>query len=117
MNNIKIHRPINSRYAFEADEFAARKTVFDYDLTNETERSAEEIAELVFHMTNAPKEMLSEQELKFASAFRDKGNYSLSTGDIVEVDGEHFLCESIGWRKVDRAIMQQMANSNHGQDI
>ena len=110
MNNIKIHRPINSRYAFEADEFAARKTVFDYDLTNETERSAEEIAELVFHMTNAPKEMLSEKELKFASAFRDKGNYSLSTGDIVEVDGEHFLCESFGWKKIENPIYPLVNN-------
>lgn len=110
MNKIKIHRPINSRYAFEADEFVTRKTIFEYDLpTIKKERFAEEVAELVFHMTNAPKEMLSEKELKFASAFRDKGNYSLSTGDIVEVNGEHFLCESIGWKTVDPEIMEQMA--------
>ena len=118
MNKIKIHRPINRRYAFEADEFVTRETIFEYDLpTIKKERFAEEVAELVFHITNAPEEMLSEQELECASAFRNKKNYSLSTGDIVEVDGDHFLCESVGWKKVDPSIMQQMVNSNHGQDI
>ena len=142
MNKIKIHRPINRRYAFEADEFVTRKTIFEYKLpTIKKERFAEEVAELVFHITNAPEEMLSEEELEVAKAFRDKGNYSLSTGDIVEVDGDMFLCESIGWKKVDpntievlhkhakmyldnvmkckmqAAKMQAAANSNHGQDI
>ena len=118
MNKIKIHRPINRRYAFEADEFVTRKTIFEYDLpTIKKERFAEEAAELVFHITNAPEEMLSEEELEVAKAFRDEGNYSLSTGDIVEVDGDMFLCESIGWKKVDPSIMQQMENSNHGQDL
>lgn len=118
MNNIKVHRPLEFRGAFDADENTERKVIFEYELpTIKKERFAEEVAELVFHITNAPKELLSEEELKCALAFRDKGNYSLSTGDIVEVDGEHFLCESVGWKKVDPSIMQQMANANHGQDI
>jgi hypothetical protein len=142
MNNIKVHRPINRRYAFEADEFVTRNVIFEYELpTIKKERFAEEAAELVFHITNAPEEMLSEEELEVAKAFRAKGNYSLSTGDIVEVDGEMFLCESFGWKKVDpstvealhkhakmyldnvmkckmhAAKMQAAANSNHGQDL
>lgn len=111
MNNIKVHRPINHRFSFEADENTERTVVFEYELpTIKKERFAEEVAELVFHMTNAPKEMLSEKELKFASAFRDKGNYSLSTGDIVEVDGEHFLCESFGWKKIENPIYPLVNN-------
>ena len=142
MNNIKVHRPINRRYAFEADEFVTREIIFEYELpTIKKERFAEEVAELVFHITNAPEEMLSEEELRVVKAFRGKGNYSLSTGDIVEVDGDMFLCESIGWRKVDpntievlhkhakmyldnqmkckmqAAKMQAAANSNHSQDL
>jgi len=102
MNNIKVHRPIEHCFSFEVDENTERKVVFEYELpTIKKERFGEEAAELVFHITNAPEEMLSEEELEVAKAFRDKGNYSLSTGDIVEVDGEMFLCESFGWKKVD----------------
>ena len=54
----------------------------------------------MFHITNAPEEMLSEQELEVAKAFRDGDNYSMSTGDVVEVDGEMFLCESFGWKRI-----------------
>ena len=50
---------------------------------------------------NAPEEILSEIERKIASGFRSiEGNYSLSTGDVVEVDGTKFLCESFGWKEI-----------------
>ena len=102
MNNIKIHRPLNHRFSFEADENTERKVVFEYELpTIKKERFGEQVAELVFHITNAPEEMLSEEELKVANAFRAKDNYSLSTGDVVEVDGDYFLCESFGWKQVE----------------
>ena len=100
-NSIKIHRPINSRYAFEADEFATRTKIYEAVIPQiKKERFGDEVAEFVFHILNAPEEMLSEVELKIANDFRAPGNYSLSTGDIVEVDGVGFLCESFGWKEV-----------------
>jgi hypothetical protein len=38
--------------------------------------------------------------LSIAKEFRALGNYSLSTGDVVEVDGTKFLCESFGWKEI-----------------
>ena len=100
-NSIKIHRPINSRYAFEADEFATRNKIYEAVIPQiKKERVGEEVAELMFHILNAPEDMLSEVEIKIANNFRALGNYSLSTGDIVEVDGVGFLCESFGWKEV-----------------
>ena len=100
-NSIKIHRPINSRYAFEADEFATRNKIYEAVIPQiKKERVGEEVAELMFHILNAPEEMLSEEEIEIANDFRAPGNYSLSTGDIVEVDGVQFLCESFGWKEV-----------------
>ena len=100
-NSIKIHRPINSRYAFEADEFATRNKIYEAVIPQiKKERVGEEVAELMFHILNAPEEMLSEEEIEIANDFRSPGNYSLSTGDIVEVDGVGFLCESFGWKEV-----------------
>ena len=100
-NSIKIHRPINSRYAFEADEFATRNKIYEAVIPQiKKERVGEEVAELMFHILNAPEEMLSEEEIEIANDFRAPGNYSLSTGDIVEVEGVGFLCESFGWKEV-----------------
>lgn len=100
-NSIKIHRPSEFRGSSDADENTERNVVFECDLpTIEKERFAEEAAELMFHILNAPKEMLSEVELQIANDFRALGNYSLSTGDVVEVDGVGFLCESFGWKEV-----------------
>jgi len=103
-NSIKIHRPINSRYAFEADEFATRTKIYEAvipQLANNLQiKSGMQIAERMFHILNAPEEMLSEVEIEIANDFRAPGNYSLSTGDIVEVDGVRFLCESFGWKEV-----------------
>jgi len=103
-NSIKIHRPINSRYAFEADEFVTRTKIYEAvipQLANNLQiKSGMQIAERMFHILNAPEEMLSEVEIEIANDFRAPGNYSLSTGDIVEVDGVRFLCESFGWKEV-----------------
>ena len=100
-NSIKIHRPINSRYAFEADEFATRNKIYEAVIPQiKKERVGEAVAVLMFHILNAPEEMLSEEEIEIANDFRAPGNYSLSTGDIVEVDGVGFLCESFGWKEV-----------------
>ena len=100
-NSIKIHRPINRRYAFEADEFATRTKIYEAVIPQiKKERVGAEVAELMFHILNAPEEMLSEEEINIANDFRVPGNYSLSTGDIVEVDGVRFLCESFGWKEV-----------------
>lgn len=101
-NKIKIHRPTNRRDQWDADENTSRSEIFECDLpTIKKERFAEEAAELMFHILNAPEEMLSEVELNIANDFREPGNYSLSTGDIVEVDGESFLCESFGWKQIN----------------
>ena len=104
-NSIKIHRPINKRYAFEADEFATRTKIYEAVIPQSKlnfpgARIGEKVAEYVFHILNAPEEILSEEEINIANDFRAPGNYSLSTGDIVEVDGVGFLCQSFGWKEV-----------------
>ena len=101
-NVIKIYRPVSRFNQFDADENAERKFVYAIVLPEiKKERVAEQAAELMFHILNAPEEILSEIERKIASGFRSiEGNYSLSTGDVVEVDGTKFLCESFGWKEI-----------------
>jgi hypothetical protein len=101
MNNIKILRPLEFRGSFDADENVSRECIYEKVIPQiKKERHAEEVAELMFHILNAPEEILSEVELDIANEFRAAGHYSLSTGDIVEVDGSAFLCESFGWKEV-----------------
>ena len=105
-NTIKIHRPTNHRDQWDADEHTLRSKIYETvipQIQNDRgtyESGGERIAELMFHILNAPEEMLSEVELNIANDFRGPGNHSLSTGDVVEVDGESFLCESFGWKQI-----------------
>jgi hypothetical protein len=102
MNKIKIYRPHEFRGSFDAAENTPRTKIFETVLLqNKKECVGEEVAELMFHILNAPKEMLSEVEVNIANDFRAPGNYSLSTGDVVEVDGVAFLCESVGWKEIN----------------
>jgi len=105
-NIVKIHRPTNRRDQWDADEHTLRSKIYEAVIPQiQKERGGEHVAELMFHILNAPKELLSEQELDIAYDFADYADmYSLSTGDVVEVDGEHFLCESFGWRKIENPI-------------
>ena len=64
-------------------------------------KEGKEGAEQMFHILNAPEEMLSNWEQALARDFRKDSNYSLSVGDVVEVDGEQFLCESFGWKELN----------------
>jgi hypothetical protein len=102
MNKIKIYRPHEFSGSFDANENTPRTKIFEIVLPQiKKERVGEEVAELMFHILNAPEEMLSEVEVNIAKDFRAPGNYSLSTGDVVEVDGVAFLCESFGWKEIN----------------
>ena len=107
-NSIEIHRPSELRGAFDADEHTLRDKIYEAVIPQSFKmdcvRIGEEVAEYVFHILNAPEELLSEVEIEIANDFRAPGNYSLSTGDIVVVDGEYFLCESFGWKKIENPI-------------
>jgi len=66
-----------------------------------THKNGEAAAEEAFHITNAPREFLSEEELAQVGAYEYKA--SLSVGDVVEVSSadashiEEFLCAGNGW--------------------
>ena len=99
---IRILRPTNRRDAFDADENTPREEVFKTPSNVGPVKLKEgaEGAEQMFHIFNAPEEMLSNWEQALAKEFRAPGNYSLSVGDVVEVKGKQFLCESFGWKAI-----------------
>jgi hypothetical protein len=46
------------------------------------------------------EELLEDWERSIAEEFRALDNYSLSVGDVVEVEGTQWLCESFGWKEL-----------------
>ncbi len=97
---ITIHRP-RDQFAGDIDENTPREPIYhlsSYHCVVDGLKG-EKAAEKMFHILNAPEEVLSDSERVIADDFRSKDNYSLSVGDVVEVDDEHFLCESFGWKK------------------
>ena len=103
---IRIIRPTSSRDQFGdgADYAGPRTEVFktSSNVGPVQLKEGKEGAEQMFHIFNAPEEILSNWEQTLAKDFRDPGNYSLSVGDVVEVKGKQFLCESFGWRELDQ---------------
>tara|TARA_R110000744_G_scaffold17115_4_gene46700 strand:- start:1944 stop:2273 length:330 start_codon:yes stop_codon:yes gene_type:complete len=98
---IRIIRPTNSRDQFGdgADYKGPRSEV--YRTSNKKLKTGKDAAEQMFHIFNAPEEMLENWERTLAKDFRFSGHYSLSVGDVVEVKGKQFLCESFGWKEID----------------
>jgi hypothetical protein len=100
-NAIKVYRPINRINRFDADSKADRELIFKHTIpTIKKERFSTEAAEFMFHITNAPDECLNDDMRAINTLFRVGGNYSISTGDVVEVDGTKFLCDSVGWIEI-----------------
>ena len=61
------------------------------------QQSGEAAAEELFDLTNNPSRKDERDQALWE-------RQSLSVGDIVQVDKEYFLCESIGWKKLPRGI-------------
>ena len=99
---IRIIRPTSTRDQFGdgAAYEGARWEVYSIasNISNLMIKEGREGAEQMFHILNAPVEMLSNWEQELAADFRKDGNYSLSVGDVVEVDGKQFLCEAYDWK-------------------
>lgn len=126
-NSIEIHRPANRRDQWDADENTPRIKIYEAVIPQsfisrpekDYARIGEEVADYVFHILNAPLDeellcvILDESEEKIATDFRALGNYSLSTGDVVVVDDEYFLCESVGWKKIETPIYSLGIRYNH----
>jgi len=59
----------------------------------ETDKVGTAAAEEAYDLTNNPDRQ-EEREEKYGRG------QSVSTGDVIEVDGEHFVCMSGGWAKL-----------------
>ena len=81
-----------AQHFFEADWSLPRKHVYTYL----TDCKGSDAAEQAFHIFNAPESMLEEWQQYIARGYSGP---SLSVGDIVEVNGEEYLCCSFGWKK------------------
>lgn len=114
MTTIKLYRPQERRFAFDADADSPRTEVFQMALANDqvAGKTEEELAELFFHATNAPQEFVDQDEYVIQLTRRLWNNaaklhklYTPSTGDVVEVDGTPYLCESFGWKKLESVVV------------
>jgi len=61
-----------------------------------TEAKGIDACEEAFHIFNGPEDYLKEWQTFIASAYKGP---SLSVGDVVEVNGEEYICCPIGWEK------------------
>lgn len=105
MTTVRIH--IQELDVFAADRLGYQYFTSDWTLprthryTYLTGLKGQEAAEEAYHIFNAPEEMLEEWQKYIARGYKGQ---SLSVGDIVEVDGEEYLCCSFGWEKREEEL-------------
>lgn len=104
MNDITIYRlPWGIDYSSQRENwYESRVMGFRFRSELEGEKAAEE----AFHLTNAPDEILTEEQMALRGDFKGP---SLSVGDIVQVtpvvvdfnsySTKYYLCKSQGWEK------------------
>ena len=90
----------------------ARKCVFSVRLNQkhiEYPHMPEKLAQLLFHVTNAPFELLNKAHEKILFALwencRKESFYSLSVGDVVKIHDQNgnlttLMCKSVGWEEL-----------------
>ena len=92
-----------SHFDVREDWYIDRQEVFLYH----SDLSGEEAAEEAFHLTNAPEEILTEDQKAILAQNEFKGP-SLSVGDVVKITSyprdpsklpDYYLCQSYGWEK------------------
>ena len=90
----------------------ARKCVFSVRLNQEHidyPHIPQKLAELLFHVTNAPLELITKAHEKILLALwencRKESLYSLSVGDVVKIHDHNgnlttLMCKSVGWEEL-----------------
>ena len=90
----------------------ARKCVFSVRLNQEHidyPHIPQKLAELFFHVTNAPLELITKAHEKILLALwencRKERLYSLSVGDVVKIHDHNgnlttLMCKSVGWEEL-----------------
>ena len=109
--NLSLHRSENDPFVQKWE--VARQCVFSADLNTDHidyPGSPEKLAELLFHVTNAPIEMLTKTHEKILLALWENCSnnntfHSTSVGDVVKVKDDNgtvvtLMCKSQGWEEL-----------------
>jgi hypothetical protein len=108
---LSLHRSADESFVQEWE--VARECVFSVRLNQEHidyPHDPKKLAELLFHVTNAPVEMINKTHEKILLALWENCSdgrtfYSMSVGDVVKVhdhDGNltTLMCKSVGWEEL-----------------
>ena len=60
-----------------------------------------DILEWLFASTNAPHETLDEEQLWILTVFYNAKECSISGGDVIQLNGESYICKNTGWEKIE----------------
>jgi hypothetical protein len=112
MNKVSVyHLPFNIGFHSDRENwFVNREFYFEFETKKENEDAAEE----AFVITNAPVDILTEEQKKLIKGFHGP---SLSTGDVVKIENKlrisgdnhepaYYLCKSFGWEKFDDNVIE-----------
>lgn len=103
--------PFNLEYSNDRENWYRSRVE---GLTYFSKLKGEEAAEEAFHITNAPEELLNEEQQTLLKMMDFKGP-SLSVGDVVRIDpyvkkrstgAQYYLCKSVGWEPYKSDVIE-----------
>ena len=108
--NISLHRSTDEPFVQKWE--VSRRCVFSARVNQkhiEYPHMPQKLAELLFHVTNAPLEAITKAHEKILLALwenlRKESFYSVSVGDVVKVHDHNgnlttLMCKSVGWEEL-----------------
>lgn len=97
--NISLFRSINNRFVDNADD---RQRMINLRVSKpENVNDVDDLLEWIFEATNAPDQLLDDEQRFIRKSFFDAKQYSISRGDVLLVNDELYKCKMVGWEKVE----------------
>jgi len=94
---ITIYQPVKPEYMFRVDENKHFYKIRDYEIV------FDEIEDDGIYLNQADKDILEGLFERFNCGEYPESyrGHSLSVGDIVELNDNLYICDSIGWNKIE----------------
>jgi hypothetical protein len=59
------------------------------------------VLNFIFAATNAPDDFLTEEHRWIRQCFASAGLYSVSVGDVIQLDDRYFICCNFEWKEIN----------------
>lgn len=102
--SFSLFRPLRREDRFQSKVEVTRRLAMNMRFVIENTEDPKAACEYLFHATNAPAELIDTEQRWIAERFICFQEHSISVGDVLIINNEAFLCDNVGWKKIENFI-------------